>query len=98
VVLFNREIEMNDKERSKLDELVDELSELRDELRVRAYLARAEAEEEWDALEGKWEQLRPKLEALQQDASKTSKNVLAALELGVEELRAGYRRIRDRLK
>ncbi|HEY0664042.1 MAG TPA: hypothetical protein VGD18_05480, partial [Thiobacillaceae bacterium] len=98
VVPFNREIEMNDKERSKLDGLVDELSELRDELRVRAYLARVEAEEEWDALEEKWAQLQPKLEAAQQDASKASKNVLAALELGVEELREGYRRIRDRLK
>lgn len=89
---------MNDKERSTLDGLADELSELRDELRVRAHLARLEAEEEWDALEEKWTQLQPKLESARQDASKTSKNVLAALELGVEELREGYRRIRDRLK
>jgi uncharacterized protein (DUF3084 family) len=89
---------MSDKEPSTLDGLVDELSKLRDELRVRAHLAKLEAEEEWDALEEKWTQLQPKLEAVREDASKASKNVLAALELGAEELREGYRRIRDRLK
>ena len=50
------------------------------------------------SLEEKWTQLQPKLEAAREDASKASKNVLAALELGADELREGYRRIRDRLK
>lgn len=82
----------------KLDSLLDELKQLRDELKLKMHLAKAEAKDEWDALEKKWGQLKPQLDSVQDEASKASKNVLAALELGVDELREGYRRIRDRLK
>lgn len=88
---------MNDEGR-KLGGLLDELKQLRDELRLKVHLGKAEAKEEWEALEKKWDQLKPQLDTVQDEASKASKNVLAALELGVEELREGYRRIRDRLK
>ena len=87
-----------DDEGRKLNGVLDELKQLRDELKLRMHLAKAEARDEWGVLEKKWEQLKPQLDSVQDEASKTSKNVLAALELGVEELREGYRRIRDRLK
>lgn len=87
-----------DDEGRKLDALLEELKQQRDELRLKMHLAKAEVKDEWDALEEKWEQMKPRLDAAQREAAKTTKNVLAALELGVAELGEGYRRIRDRLK
>src|SRR5574340_238952 len=89
--------DMNDEGR-KLDRLLEELKQQRDELRLKMHLAQAEIRDEWDALEKKWEQMKPRLDTVQREAAKTSKNVLAALELGVEELREGYQRIRGRLE
>ncbi len=88
---------MNDEGR-KLDQLLEDLKQQRDELKLKMHLAKAEVMDEWDVLEQKWEHMKPRLETVQHEAAKTSKNVLAALELGVEELREGYHRIRDKLK
>lgn len=84
-------------ETKKLEGLLNELKQQRDELRVRMHLAKAEARDEWEKLERKWEALKPELEAAKGEAAKASKNVFAALELVAEEIKAGYKRIRDKL-
>ena len=40
----------------------ERLKQQRDELRVRLYLGKADARDEWARLETQWEVLRPKLE------------------------------------
>jgi len=80
--------------RSDLDRVIEELRRQRDELKVRAHLAKAEARDQWEALEKKWEHLRARLAVVEGEAEVAGKDVLAALETVAEELKKGYGRIR----
>lgn len=83
--------------KSELDRVMQELQRQRDELNLKMYLAKAEAKDEWQELERKWQEIGPKLDAAGSEAVKTGGNVLAGLQLSLEEMRKGYERIRDRL-
>ena len=75
------------------DDLIDDLKQQRDELRVQMNLASKEAKDEWRELEGKMEKF-----SAEAKLSKTGSGVSAALSLLGNELKLGYKRIREALK
>ncbi|MEB2283779.1 MAG: hypothetical protein B6D46_16035 [Polyangiaceae bacterium UTPRO1] len=87
---------MTDK-RFDLETIVQELRQQRDEIRVRLHLARADARDEFERLEKQWEHARAKLGVIGEEAGKAAGEVGAALRLALEELRQGYRKVRDLL-
>ena len=83
--------------RSQIQEILDRLARERDELKLKIHLGKAEARDEWEKLEKKLAELKAKAAPYTEVASDTAKNVGSALELAAEEIRKGYRRIRERL-
>ena len=81
-------------EKVDLHRLVDELKEQRDELRVRLHLAKAEARDEFEKLEKRWEHARGRLAVIGKEAGEASKDVGDAARLVLDEIRAGYQRVR----
>jgi len=81
-------------EKVDLHRLVDELKEQRDELRVRLHLAKAEARDEFEKLEKRWEHARGRLAVIGKEAGEVSKDVGDAARLVLDEIRAGYQRVR----
>lgn len=84
--------------KSALDRMLEDLQRQREELKLQMHLAKAEAKDEWQALEQKWQEVKPKLDAAGSEAMKSGVDVLAGLQLTLEELRKGYERVRDRLR
>ena len=78
---------------SEFDELVSELKQKRDELRVRIHLASKEAQEEWQELEDKMDDFASKA-----DLGRTGEGIGDALGQLGQELKLGYKRIRDAIK
>ena len=81
-------------EKIDLQRLVDELKAQRDELRVKLHLAKAEARDEFEKLEKRWEHARGRLAVIGKEAGEASKDVGEAARLVLDEIRAGYQRIR----
>lgn len=78
---------------AKIDDLVSELKQKRDELKLQIHLGSKEARDEWEELEVKMGEFRRKA-----DLDKTGEGLESALENLGDELKAGYRRIRDAIK
>ena len=78
---------------SEFDELVSELKQKRDELRVRIHLASKEAQEEWQELEDKMDDFVSKA-----DLGRTGEGIGDALGQLGQELKLGYKRVRDAIK
>jgi CBS domain-containing membrane protein len=76
---------------------IDNLRRLRDELRVQIHLGKAEARDLWNDLEERWSELEGRAQALADRAEEPLEDIAAAAELVVEEVREGYRRVRDLL-
>lgn len=81
----------------EFERILQDLERQRDELKLKMHLAKAEAQDEWRELEKKWQEVKPRLDAAAGEAVKTGENVLAGLQLTLEEMRKGYERIRSRL-
>ncbi len=75
------------------DDLLDDLKRQRDELRVQLNLASKEAKDEWEELEGKMEKF-----SAEAKLAKTGSGISAALGLLGNELKQGYKRVREALK
>lgn len=82
----------------EFEELVEALRQQRDELRLQMHLAKAEAREEWEALEKRWETLEARMPQLKKAATDSAKEVAAGLELVADEIGKAYKRLRDILK
>jgi hypothetical protein len=82
----------------ELDELVSTLRRERDELHVQLHLARADARDEWNELEKKWERFQSKSATVATAAGAAAGDIGAALRILGDELRAGYRRVRESIK
>ena len=80
--------------KQELDKLMATLAQQRDELKLQMHLAKAEAKDEWNAMEGKWQQAQGKLAQVQDAAGESMEDVKAAASLLAEEIRNGYDRIR----
>ncbi len=76
-----------------VDELLGELKQKRDELRVRMHLASKEAQQEWDELEHKMEKF-----VAEARLRETGKGLGSALGQLGNEIKQGYRHLRDALK
>lgn len=75
------------------DEMMDELKQRRDELRVQMHLASKEVQDEWKELEEKMRELSKRAEL-----EKTGEGIGEAFGKLGQELKLGYRRIRDAIK
>ncbi len=75
------------------DDLLDDLKRQRDELRVQLNLASKEAKDEWEELEGKMEKF-----SAEAKLAKTGSGISTALGLLGNELKQGYKRVREALK
>jgi hypothetical protein len=81
----------------KLSAELEELKRVRDELRVRIHLGAAEAREVWEKTERKLGELEAKVRLVRREAREPLHEVGAAARLLLQEIRDGYRRIRDAL-
>ena len=80
-----------------LDNIKSSIEQLRDEIKLKAHLGKAEAKEELENLEKKWDSFLADYKPLTEEAGKTAENAGAALSLAAEEIKAGYKRIRELL-
>ena len=80
--------------REELKKLEDSLLQQRDELRVKLHLAKADARDEWEALEGKWAEAQTKFAQVRQSAGESMEEIEAAARLLGDEVLKGYERIR----
>ncbi len=78
---------------SEFEDLVADLKQKRDELRLQIHLASKEAQQEWDGLEEKMQEFTSRAEI-----EKTSEGLGDALGKLGEELKLGYKRIRNAMK
>jgi vacuolar-type H+-ATPase subunit D/Vma8 len=78
---------------SEFDDLVADLKQKRDELRLKMHLASKEAQDEWEELEEKMQEFSSRAEL-----GKTSEGLGDALGKLGEELKMGYKRVRDAIK
>lgn len=83
--------------KEKLEAILAELKQHRDELKLKLHLGKAEAADEWEKLERKYQELKARAGVVLDAAGASAGEVGSALELVVEELKNGYRRIRKRL-
>lgn len=81
--------------KSSLENLKASIEQLRDEIVLKAHLGKAEARDELEKLEGQWEHFLADYKPITDEAGKTADNTAAALRLAAEELKAGYKKIRD---
>lgn len=84
--------------KNTFDRMLEDVQRQREELNLQLHLAKAEARDEWQALEQKWQELKPKLDAAGSEAMKSGENALTGLQMALEELRKGYGRVKDRLR
>ena len=75
-------------------ETIEEIQRARDELRVKLHLAAADARSQWEELEKKWQHIEGRAKVIGREAGHTAEEVGAALSTALDELRAGYARIR----
>jgi CBS domain-containing protein len=83
--------------KGKIDREIDELRRVRDELKVRIHLAKAEAKDRWDEIEHQFRRLESKGHQIAQASEEPLRDVREAARLLVDEIREGYRRIREAL-
>ena len=70
---------------------------VRDELKLRIHLAKADAKNRWDELEHAFHRLEAKGRQISQASEEPLRDVRDAARLLLEEIRDGYRRIREAL-
>lgn len=78
----------------ELKKLEDAVLQQRDELRVKLHLAKADARDEWEALERKLDEARGKFELVRQNADESLDDIGAAARLLGDEILKGYERLR----
>jgi archaellum component FlaC len=80
--------------RDNLREIFDDLRTQRDELALKLHLARADARDEWEALEKTWEHLKARVEVVGREAGEVAEDVGDAARGVLDELKKGYARLR----
>ncbi len=80
---------------SVIDELFQTVETLRDELEVQLHLAKADSKDEWKRLEKRYQEAKRKRGPVTETIDETAKGVWSGLEQSLEELRDGYRKLRD---
>jgi SMC interacting uncharacterized protein involved in chromosome segregation len=80
-----------------INELADRLRRERDQLSVKIHLANMEVRDEWQDLEEKWEEFSSSSRRFYKEVEPAMSDIHAALSLLGDELKAGYKKIRDAL-
>lgn len=75
----------------------DDVRRMRDELNVRIHLAKAEAKDRWNELEHEFHKLEAKGRQIAHASEEPLRDVRDAARLLIDEIREGYRRIREAL-
>jgi ribosomal protein S5 len=83
--------------KERLADAVAKLKQERDELRLKVRLGTMEAKDEWKELEAKWRTLEARLSDTKDGARVKAQGAREGVGVIAEELRAAYRRIRERL-
>lgn len=78
-------------------ETAEKLRRERDHLGVRIHLASMEVRDEWEELEKKWEEFLSGSNHFYREVEPALSDIHAALSLLGEELKAGYKKIKDAL-
>ena len=81
----------------RFEEEPQQLRRVRDELRVQAHLGKAEAVELWERLEHRFTEAEARAKALARQAEAPVQGVADAVCLLIDEVRSGYRTLRDLL-
>ena len=81
----------------ELRKAVTKLEQERDELRVRLNLAKHEIRDEWEEAEKRLAGLRSRLHALSEEAGAAGADARTAVQMGIEDLRSHFKRLRERL-
>lgn len=80
-----------------LNEVIGEIKQTRDELRVRAHLLKSETKDKMHELEAKWQHLYGEISPTMKATKLALKDIGAANQLLLSEIREGYQRIRKTL-
>jgi len=88
---------MSDKLDDQLAEMIESLKQGRDELNVRMHLAKAEAKDLWQEMESKWQLIRGQLDRVDDQSADAVKDIGAATMVVAEEIRRGYKKLKDML-
>lgn len=87
-----------EKLKSEISDLAKKLKYERDELNLQMHLAKAEARDEWDALEKQWNHFQGKVALVTGAAHDASAEIGTATCLLGEEIKNGYKHIREAFK
>ena len=79
----------------KSEKIFKELKTERGNIKVQLHLLNMDAKEEWNELEKKYEKFKVKASAVAEVTADSAGEVSEAIKLVGEELREGYKRIRD---
>jgi hypothetical protein len=83
--------------KERIQEEVAVMRQARDELRVQLRLGAADARDAWARVEKTWEHLEARIKRLGDASPEAAQEVEEATRLLLEEIREGYRKIRDAL-
>ena len=81
-----------------LHKLSDSLKQQRDELKLQLHLAKQDVRDEWDDMEEYWERFRHRVDKILHDTSDATDETYRTAHTIGEDLKSGYRRLRERLK
>ena len=79
----------------KYEEISKELHTERDNIKVQLHLLNMDAKEQWNELEKKHEKFKTKASTIKDVTEDSAGEVVEALKLVAEELREGYKRIKN---
>jgi hypothetical protein len=75
-----------------LENIKNELKQMRDEVELKIHLGSMEAKQKWEELEGQWDRFSERAEI-----QKTTDDVDHAFDILGDELKKGYKRLKDAL-
>ncbi len=80
-----------------LNDVINEVKQTRDELRVRAHLLKSETKDKFNELEHKWQHFYGEFSPTVRATKSALVDIGAANRLLLEEIKEGYRKIRESL-
>ena len=84
--------------KQNITDLIESLKRERDELHLKFHLFKQEARDEWATLEKKWTEVQHKASTVGTAAGEVAGEIGATMRLVGQEVREGYRKIRESLK
>lgn len=81
-----------------LEREIELVAQLRDELKVQVHLAKADAKDEWNKLEGRWLSVQDEFKRVSEDTKTPLKELGTSARSVLDELKAGYERVKSNLQ